>query len=72
MKAGAARVRGPLPSHFHIHPTPLITRERWAARTLRRKLERDALKGKLPDELRGAKFTVVECINPMCIRSPHV
>jgi hypothetical protein len=48
--------------HFHVYPTPLATHARWKARDIRRHLERDQLKRKLPKEYWDVKFVVVECI----------
>lgn len=53
--------------HYHVAPTPIASRYRSVARSLRRRLERDALRGKLPEELRTVKFAVVECSSPNCM-----
>lgn len=57
-------------AHFHILPTPLIATRRWAARELRRKLERDQIRGKVPIELMEAKFAVHEC-RGSCMEGAH-
>lgn len=48
--------------HYHITNTPIVTKHRYAARTLRRKLERDQLKGKLPAAMLTVQFAVMECV----------
>lgn len=50
-------------SHYHVTNTPFAAKYRHQAREIRRQLERDVIRGKLPEAARALTFAVVECHN---------